>query len=285
MDLAAIRGTVPLAIRAAEILDVDAELRGHWTELLSKLAPYPMGNDLRAKALTGSVLADDVWAAGGLGDVDGQNNPEDVWLNPVFPFEDWSLETGDTAVDAIVQKTLDLAPRHKSVLQGATLSTAIRTPIAIARAGRGDELPAVLKHYHSAFAPLPNGMSLFEGPNAASIEHLGLLTMTLLEALLQSVAPRPGEPEVIRVFPACPSDWNASFRLLARGGFLVSAEIQAGKVQFVDLESKIGEECRLRNPWGKACDLSEFCRQSRILHGEILSFDTVSGHQYRVSPR
>ena len=39
------------------------------------------------------MLADDVWAAGYLGDVDGQNNPEDVWLNPVFPFEDWTLET------------------------------------------------------------------------------------------------------------------------------------------------------------------------------------------------
>lgn len=45
MDLAAIRGTVPPAIRAAEILDVDAELRGKWRELLDQLAPYPMGDD------------------------------------------------------------------------------------------------------------------------------------------------------------------------------------------------------------------------------------------------
>jgi hypothetical protein len=283
MDLAAIRGTVPLAIRAAEILEVDSELRDHWKELLANLAPYPMGNDPRAKALTGGALADDVWAAGYLGEIDGQHNPEDVWLTPVFPFEDWTLETRDAATDAIVQKLLDLAPRHASVLRGAGLNTAIRTPIAVARAGRGKELPQVLERYHAAFAPLPNGMSLFEGPTAASVEHLGLLTTTLQESLLQSVSPRPGEPEVICVFPAWPPDWDASFRLLARGGFLVSSEIQEGRVPFVEIQSRLGEECRLRNPWGVECLLTESEGPSRKLAGELLQFRTKAGKRYRLS--
>ena len=38
MDLAAIRGAVPLAIRAAELLNVDAELRGEWQAFLDELA-------------------------------------------------------------------------------------------------------------------------------------------------------------------------------------------------------------------------------------------------------
>ena len=113
-----------------------------------------------------------------------------------------------------MQKTLDLAPRHASVLRGDGLSTAIRTPIAVARAGAEKNCPQVLDRYYAAFAPLPNGMSLFEGPTAASVEHLGLLTTTLQEALLQSVSPRPGEPEIIRVFPAWPPEWDAAFRLL-----------------------------------------------------------------------
>jgi hypothetical protein len=283
MDLAAIRGTVPLAIRAAEILEVDSELRDHWRELLANLAPYPMGNDARAKALTGGVLADDVWAAGYRGEMDGQHNPEDVWLTPVFPFEDWTLETRDAASDAIVEKLLDLAPRHASVLRGASLNTAIRTPIAVARAGRGKELPQVLERYYAAFAPLPNGMSLFEGPTAASVEHLGLLTTTLQESLLQSVSARPGEPEVICVFPAWPPDWDASFRLLARGGFLVSSEIQEGKVPFVEIQSRLGEECRLRNPWGVECLLTESEGPSRKLAGELLQFRTKAGKRYRLS--
>jgi len=285
MDLAAIRGTAPLAIRAAEILELDAPLRDTWKELLENLAPYPMGNDPRAKALAGSSLADDVWAAGYLGECDGQHNPEDVWLTPVFPFEDWTLETRDGATDALVQRIVDLAPRHAAVLGGAALGTAIRSPIAAARAGRGSGLPHVLARYHAAFAPLPNGMSLFEGPTAASVEHLGLLTMTLQESLLQSVSSRPGQPEVVHVFPAWPATWSASFRLLARGGFLVSSEIDEGQVSFVEVESRLGEECRVRNPWTGACLLTEIDGASQTLRGELLRFPTQPGRHYRLVPR
>ena len=285
MDLAAIRGTVPLAIRAAEILEVDAELRGKWKELLDNLAPYPMGRDPRAKSLSGGVLADDVWAAGYLGDVNGQHNPEDVWLNPVFPFEDWTLETRNARLDRMVQKTLDLAPRHASVLKGAGLGTAIRTPIAVARAGRGEALPAVLASYYKAFSPLPNGMSQFEGPNDPSVEHLGLLATTLQDGLMQSVSPRPGEPEVIRVFPAWPKQWQASFRLLARGGFLVSSAAREGEVEWVEIHSRRGETCRLRNPWRRPCDVTEINGETQALSGELLQFDTNSGETYRILPQ
>jgi hypothetical protein len=298
MDLAAIRGTAPLAIRAAEILGVDAELRDRWQELLDHLAPYPLGSDPEAKALTGGVLADDVWAAGHRGAVDGQHNPEDVWLNPVFPFEDWTLETRRPDVDRIVQKTLDLAPRHASVLNGGTLNTAIRTPIAASRAGRGQDLPAILASYYAAFAPLPNGLSLFEGPNAQSVEHLGLLTTTLQEGLLQSVSARPGEPETLHVFPAWPKEWEASFRLLARGGFLVTAAARNGEVEFVEVASRRGETCRLRNPWGQPVVVTEVGGAAAGTvgppslslspggeSGDLLVFDTVPGGRYRVLPQ
>jgi len=283
-DLAAIRGTVPLAIQAAEILGVDSDLRDQWKELLENLAPYPMGSDPQAKALTGGVLADDVWAAGYLGEMDGQHNPEDVWLTPVFPFEDWTLETRNAATDPIVRKLLDLAPRHKSVLGGAGTNTAIRSPIAAVRAGRGNELPAMLERYAAAFSPLPNGMSLFEGPTAASVEHLGLLTMTLQDALLQSVSARPGEPEVIHLFPAWPKHWNASFRLLARGGFLVSSQFDMGAVVQIEIDSRRGEECRVRNPWDRACIIQEVDGPSRVMEGPIIRFPTTSGRVYALYP-
>lgn len=154
MDLAAIRGTAPLAIRAAELLEMDANLRAKWQELINNLAPYPMGSEPESKTLTGGVLADDVWAAGHLGDVDEQHNPEDVWLNPVFPFEDWTLETHSPTMDQMVWKTIELAPRLQSILNGAQTNTAIRTPIAVARVGCGDELPAILASYYAAFTPL-----------------------------------------------------------------------------------------------------------------------------------
>jgi len=283
MDLAAIRGTVPLAIRAAELLGVDTGLRAGWAHLLANLAPYPMGSDAGARELTGAVLADDVWAAGLLGDVDGQHNPEDVWLNPVFPFEDWTLETRDPAIDRIVQRLIDLAPRHASVFAGAPLNTAIRTPIAAVRAGRGEQLPDILAAYFAIFSPLPNGLSLFEGEQAHSVEHLGLLTMVLQEALLQSVSPRPGEPEVISLCPAWPRGWDAQFSLHVRGGFSVTAATRDGRPEWVEIESLLGELCRVRNPWGDACILT-VGGLDQAVRGEVVSFGTDRGGRYLLRP-
>ena len=289
-DLSAIRGTAPLAIRAAEILGVDAELCLLWQEMLDRLTPYPLGSEPQAQALTGGVLADDLWAAGYLGEVDGQRNPEDVWLAPVFPFEDWTLETRDPATDAIVQKLVELAPRMRSILEGNSCNTTIRTPIAAVRAGCGATLPADLAAYYAAFGPLSNGWSLFEGHGkienqAHSIEPLGCISTILQEGLLQSVAPRPGQQEIISVFPAWPLAWDASFRLLARGGFLVTSVIRDGAVEFVEIESRLGESCRLRNPWGKLCLIREVGGATRELDSDILRFETKPGGRYLVLPQ
>jgi hypothetical protein len=284
-DLAAIRGTTPLAIRAAEILGVDATLRVQWQDLLDNLAPYPMGSDPQSRALTGAVLADDIWAAGHLGHVDGQHNPEDVWLNPIFPFEDWTLETGDAAADAIAHKAVKLAPRMQSILDGDTCNTAIRTPIAVARVGHGEDLPAVLASYYAAFAPLANGWSLFEGADQAhSIEPLGCITTAVQEGLLQSLSPAPGESEILSVFPAWPHAWDAEFRLLARGGFVVSSAIREGVVESVEIESRNGEGCLLRNLWGTPCRITATDGTEHELAGEVLCFATVAGASYHIVP-
>ncbi len=58
MDLAAIRGTAPLAIRAAEILEVDPELRVQWKELLAELGSVSDGKGPAGQGL-------DRWCAGG----------------------------------------------------------------------------------------------------------------------------------------------------------------------------------------------------------------------------
>ena len=294
-DLAAIRGTMPPAIRAAEILGVDADLRGHWQEIVDNLAPFPMGHEPESKALNWGTLADDVWAAGHLGDInkdEGRYPYEDVWCHPIETFETWTLETGDPEVDLIVQRLIDLCPNHLEVMTGRQWRPSlVRTPIAFPMAGRGEELPAVLAAHHSVYTPLlANGLSVFEqGIQAMGLEHSGLITMTLQCGLMQSISPHPGEPEIIRVFPAWPRAWDASFRLLARGGFLVTSSMRDGEVEFVEIESRLGEECRVRNPWpGSSCRLVE-CdgdtdADGTTLAGDILTFETTVAGRYRILP-
>ena len=286
LDLAAIRGTLPLAVRAAEMLNLDSDLRARWQELLENLTPYTMGSDPESKALEGGVLAEDVWSVGHLGEVQGRHHVIGTALEwPVFPFEDWTLETRDAETDRIVHKIAELNPTRIEIREGGEFNTAVRTPISGARMGLGEELPLMMaSYYQKGFAPLANGFSNFEGPTAHSIEHLGILSTALQESLLQSVSARPGEPEVISVFPAWPQQWQASFRLLARGGFLVTASLRKGEVLFIEIESRLGEKCRLRNPWNEPARLYASTGNRGQLKGAILEFATTKGGRYRFLP-
>ena len=100
---------------------------------------------------------------------------------------------------------------------------------------------------------------------------------------MQSVSARPGQSEIISVFPAWPKEWQGAFRLLARGGFLVTSTKKDDAVEFIEIESRLGETCRVRNPWGEKCLVSEIGGATKtILDGAILQFDTHKNKRYRI---
>jgi len=290
LDIAAVRGTAPLAIRAAETLEVDSELRGQWREFLDHLVPYAMGSDPKThSAVENSEI--DLWAGGYSGDVlhPRYRLPADEKLWPLFPFEDWTLETCQPNTDKIVQTLVELNQWRKSLLEAGDgpFVSSFRLPIFISRSGQGEDLPGILAAYYHGFKPLPNGLCPFEpGPETQGTEILGCISTALQEGMLQSVSHQPGEPEIISVFPSWPKSWEASFRLLARGGFLVTASSHDGEVIFVEIESRFGESCRLRNPWGNQfCVVAELEGTSREVEGDVLRFETKATRRYRLLPK
>jgi hypothetical protein len=84
---------------------------------------------------------------------------------------------------------------------------------------------------------------------------------------------------VIHVFPAWPKEWNTQYKLLARGAFLVSASIEAGRVGFVELESLAGTECRMRNPFENGAALFRDGRAAEKLQESLLRFPTRKGER------
>ena len=288
IDLGAIRGTAPLAIRASEILGVDAEMRPKWREFLQNLTPYTMGGDPDSQALGGGFMADDVWSVGHLGQVKRGGRPGATLAWPIFTFEDWTLETHDAETDRIVRKIAELNVSRTDIANGVRQPGNHSTLVMGSRIGRGDDLPTMTASYYSGSKPLPNGFSEFEGKAAHSIEILGCIATTMQEGLIQSVSARPGEPEIITILPAWPRNWNAAFRLLTRGGFLVTVSYRAGVVEFVELQSRLGEPCRLRNPWDQPCLLQPSGHSAaglaRTLEGALLTFDTAKSEAYRLVP-
>jgi hypothetical protein len=165
--------------------------------------------------------------------------------------------------------------------------------IAAASLGRSDAVRFLIPNQMRALAPeratayknggvLANRMTLREGPQALDAERLGRASEALHLALLQSNPPAPGEEPVLHVFPAWPREWSASYTLLARGGFLVSAAIREGRVAFVELESQAGAECRLRNPFDGEVTLYRYGARAEGLKGTMLRFGTKKGERVTV---
>lgn len=117
-------------------------------------------------------------------------------------------------------------------------------------------------------------MTLREGPQALDAERLGRASEALHLALLQSSAPAPGEDPVLHVFPAWPKDWDARYSLFARGAFVVSSSFRNGQVEFVEIESKQGAQCRLRNPFEGEVAIYRDGVKAEARRGSLLEFAT-----------
>jgi hypothetical protein len=70
--------------------------------------------------------------------------------------------------------------------------------------------------------------------------------------MLQSAPDALADDVPIRILNDWPKDWDAAFRLLARGGFVVSSAQVSGQIPLVEIQARFAGECLLRNPWGNA---------------------------------
>ena len=281
-DLSAMRGLFAATLRAAGILKVDAELIPVWREFLDNLAPLPLSSDpeaLKPANYAGPTvfvrgLKAAIKAAGFL--PDGNSLP--MWF-----FDLCNVESNDPARMAIARATF-----HSMFRNGISATTPVsvlsKAAIAAASIGDAEAVRFLIPNQIKNDGVLANRMMLREGPNALDAERLGRASEALHLALLQSNPPAPGEPPVIRLFPAWPKDWDAEYSLLARGAFLVKASIAAGTIQHVELMSQAGESCRLRNPWGeREVTLTRNGRKAETLKGSLLSFSTRKGEKISVN--
>lgn len=179
----------------------------------------------------------------------------------------------------------------------------VLSPIATVAAhlGRGEDLRYILPNQNRCLHPqgdfcdwpgsgkagvLRNRLTLREGPGAIGAERLGRIVRGVNDGLLQSAPPAPrGEP-VISVFPVCPKEWNAEFRLLARDALIVSSARLNGRIPFVEIHSEAGSPCCLMNPWpGTEVMLYREGKPVKCLSGKILEFATKKGETIMVAPR
>lgn len=174
-------------------------------------------------------------------------------------------------------------------------------PIVLARLGLADELAQILASWPSRWQYHCNGFGHYGPRDIQKAEaalrfrtnlvrdaddpsddarrfpfsmwpfrHMGMESMSVLscalnESLLQS------HDGVIRVAPAVPaSRGSVRFTLHAVGGFVVSAEVEAGRVRWIGIEARQGGVCRVHNPWDHATiqldGVARGTSSDRVLH-------------------
>jgi hypothetical protein len=209
------------------------------------------------------------------------------------------VETEDEAMRKVGQATFEaIFPK------GIDSRTPIREldwdPVAAANLGRSEDIRHLLLAQIANIpaeadfcdwvgsgppAVLPNRMTLREGPGAIGVQRLGRMAQALHASLLQSNPAKPGGDPVLRVFPAWPKDWNAQFKLSARGGFVVTSAWRNGRVVSLELKSTAGRQCQLRNPWGTApVRLYRDGATGEQLSGSLLKFATQKDESLAVVP-
>jgi hypothetical protein len=262
-ELLAMHEIFPLAIRASEILNVDADMRPLWKEVLDNLTPIPST------------------------------------MLPAEFYDLCSIGTDNTDLRASVLAAFNKQfPNGIRKFRGSTLS---RLPVALSNLGLTDAVKLALPgqcpsgkdyvmdyntHKEWGGPVMRNRLAMDEGPGAIECEKLGIMTHALHLALLQSVPPSPGKEPINYVFPSWPKDWDAQFTLAARNAFVISASMEKGQIEFVEFRSNKGGPCRVHNPWDDAT-LSVYRngKASETISGNLLVIPTDAGETVAIVPK
>jgi hypothetical protein len=291
-EVSAMRGMTPLVIRASEILGVDADLRPAWQEFVANLAPLPTNES------AGSRKPDEPRRWASAVPPARKGNPSRPSLVPALFYDLVTVATEDAQIVKTAAATFE-AMHAKGFNESTPVHELNQNGAAAAHLGRANDLRFMIPNQMRSLPPrgfcdaegggpdgvLANRLELREGPGAIGCQRLGRAAEAMHEALLASAPPAPGKDPIIHVFPAWPKEWDAQFTLLTRGAFLVSASMEKGSIEFVEIRSQAGGECRLHNPWPNAAVTLRRGEKAEDLSGALLVFKTDKGESVTLAPK
>jgi hypothetical protein len=285
-DLALMRGVLRTAAHAAALLNRDEDLQERWTEIADKIAPYPTN---QTPGALGVLESDRVTLAQGVAPVAlsrGYMGPESPRLRMAEQFDLLTLESDDDGLRQLLQNTFDALPGTAACQSGKLLNKTSRYPVIAARLGRSDAIAGVLPSWLQRWQgerETPNGLPVTG--DGITVQGYGIFSDALQQALCQSIAPEPGAESVIRIFPAWPRDWDAQFKLLCKGGFLVSASMKEKCIGEVTVESQLGGTCRIRNPWfPEEVAMTKNGQAIAVSAESLIVFETEQGEHVCLGP-
>lgn len=266
-DLAAIRYLFPATIEAARLLSCDADFCAVLRERLEHLSPYPI--DAKTSAIGPFALEPNQTV-----EIRNAENPE---LSPIGVFPLITLGSPDYELGL---KTF--RARRNVNVYGWTTDSICAARLGLAEAADGG-LAGLLVNHAQRYQDHPSGLMDYYARHPAIhpyLEGSGTFSTAVGEMLLQSWPNAAQQEPVIRVCPALPKAWRARLKLLAMGGFEVTAAAEKGAVLWAAVHSQRGGTARVVNPFPAVALVVD--GQTEILKSDArqLRFDTEPGHTY-----
>ena len=261
-------------IEMSSFLDVDKDKREKWEHIQQHLYPVPIiesnGIERIKAAERGTSSGSELRTKPGFGRVMAY-----AW---VFPSDITGIKT-TPAFAEIVRKEIgrwDTLPGGDATWNN--LGNGFETYFTSAiRAGYDPDLVIKKLKERIAKTALPN---LWVPQAGGLTETLSAVPSCINEMLLQSYE------GMIRVFPAWPSNKDASFEnLRAYGAFLISSEKMKGVVRYIKIKSEKGRNCSVENPWMTRLSITENGKPiTATVNENVYSFSTKAGSIYLLGP-
>jgi hypothetical protein len=285
--LSFLRLVYPCLMEISRLLNVDADRRDRWNDIVTNLSPLPI------------VTADKIGA--GLEQIDPSVLHGNLFIRNTeagsnFPtvmyslYHDHQVRTSSPGMNS----TLVVFPGWTIGLESSDhdLQAAYNTVLT---AAEWFDFNNDCTFYPSAAAVgidpqliLSNMRALVDSETPNFIIHAGggtenfpIVPATLSLMFVQSYQ------ENIHIFPNWPMNQDASFgNLNACGGFLVGSEVKQGRILYVKIQSNAAQPCRLVNPWPKAkVWVTSNQRPGGAFSGSILKFATKLNEVLVLTPQ
>lgn len=304
ISLACLRFLLRAALKANSILGEDEVDYNRWDGLLKGLPDYPIGESVEFV----ETIKDSEWS------LSTQFLSTSAPLMPIYPVGDISKRC-DEDVRKIGINTL----KYVESMQATGTHNFGWEACAAARLGSGNDALRILYEKGIAFQMRSNGMFAEETErwiqncltasapvyNPPLIEAGSAVVATINEMLLQSFN------GIIEVFPALPKEesgkgdigrydsvvesssskvkeaWNDCYfeKLLAEGGFEISAYRAGNRTSKVMINSLAGNEVKLINPF-LSCNVYITCEGSAVdftLTNNMIHFKTEAGNRFEIT--
>lgn len=284
-DLVAIRRMFPIFIELSKRLEQAQDIIPKLQDVLNNLASYPVDEEnnrwlpcifLKNPPYTGNPILERIYTPQNTShSINEMKNSENIECEIIYPWElaGFGREYYEMAINTY-------HARHwkqphcgwdQSAIWAARLGLADDAVNDIVQHCRGSQ------RWPQGFWSSPAGTYWANGlVDAPYFDSSGVNAMSTSEMLLQS------HDGIIRVFPAVPKNWNGIFQLRAERGFMVTSERSSGQVQYIEIESLFGDECKIANIWNEEIHVKQGGKLVLTANDNAIKFPTVKGKKYLI---